>query len=174
VDESFELFVETRLAGLLRLASVLAGDRGTAEDVVQEVLFRASKQWSMIATRQSPDAYVRRMVVNEYLSWRRKWSRVVPMADLVDDRRVPDHAARHADHDDLARRLDQLPARQRSVLVLRYYEGLTDDTIAQILGCSTGTVRSHASRALAALRIEWQSESGQPTPSAISLSGKDT
>jgi len=173
LDETFDLFVETRLPELLRLAGVLAGDRGTAEDVVQEVLFRASRQWSMISTRQSPEAYVRRMVVNEYLSWRRKWSRVVPVAEVIDDRRTPDHAERHAERDDLAERLNQLSARQRSVLVLRYYEGLGDDAIAQILSCSTGTVRSHASRALAALRIDGRGAAPPSIRSAAAAFGKE-
>jgi RNA polymerase sigma-70 factor (sigma-E family) len=156
MDETFDQFAHSRLPGLLRLAGVLAGDRGIAEDVVQEVLFRVSNSWTMISSRDAPDSYVRRMVVNEYLSWRRKWSRIVPVSDVVDERSAPDHADQHADRDDVSRRLDKLPARQRSVLVLRYYEGLTDEAIATILGCSIGTVRSHASRGLASLRIDDQ------------------
>lgn len=115
--ETFEEFVGARLPALLRLAGVLAGDRGIAEDVVQEVLLRASRRWSTIAAASSPDAYVRRMVVNEYVSWRRKWARIVPRAELIDERSVPDHADRHAEHDDLSRRLDRLPARQTWVAV---------------------------------------------------------
>lgn len=155
---TFDEFVADRLPRLLRLAGVLAGDRGIAEDVVQEVLIRASKRWSTIAAAGAPDAYVRRMVVNEYVSWRRKWARLVPRAEVVDERQVPDHADRHAERDDLARRLDRLPVRQRTVLVLRYYEGLGDDDIASALGCSKGTVRSHASRALAVLRVDMHAD----------------
>lgn len=74
--ETFEQFAAARLPGLLRLAGVLAGDRGIAEDVVQEVLLRVSGRWSVIVATTVPEAYVRRMVVNDYLSWRRKWARI--------------------------------------------------------------------------------------------------
>jgi RNA polymerase sigma-70 factor (sigma-E family) len=151
---TFDEFVASRLDALLRLAGVLAGDRLTAEDVVQEVLLRASRQWSRITAAGTPDAYVRRMVVNEYVSWRRKWGRLIPTAEIVDQRQEPDHAERHAERAELAQRLDRLPARQRAVVVLRYYEGMSDEAIAGLLGCSTGTVRSHASRALAVLRVD--------------------
>lgn len=152
----FDEYVTDRLPGLLRLAGVLAGDRATGEDVVQEVLLRASKRWSKICVVGSPDAYVRRMVVNEYVSWRRKWGRLVPHADIVDERVTPDHAEQHAERAELAQLLDRLPARQRAVIVLRYYEGMSDEAIADVLGCSNGTVRSHASRALAVLRLDPQ------------------
>jgi RNA polymerase sigma-70 factor (sigma-E family) len=156
VTVTFDEYVADRLPGLLRLAGVLAGDRATGEDVVQEVLLRASKRWSQICAVGSPDAYVRRMVVNEYVSWRRKWGRLVPQAEVLDERVTPDHAERHAERAELAQLLDRLPARQRAVLVLRYYEGMSDEAIADVLGCSTGTVRSHASRALAVLRVDPQ------------------
>ncbi len=93
------------------------------------------------------------MLVNEHISWRRKWSRLIPHEAVTVEYVESDHADRLADRDLLARLLDRLPPKQRAVVVLRYYEGLGDDAIADILGCSPGTVRSHASRALAALRI---------------------
>ncbi len=156
MSDAFEVYARRELPGLLRLAGVLAGDRATGEDVVQEVLLRASRQWTRICAAGAPDAYVRRMVVNEYISWRRKWARLVPRSDIVDDRVSPDHADQHADHAELAQLLDRLPPRQRAVLVLRYYEGMSDEAVADVLGCSTGTVRSHASRALASLRVDSQ------------------
>jgi RNA polymerase sigma-70 factor (sigma-E family) len=162
---TFDDFVAQRLTTLLRFAGVLCGDKHLAEDVVQDVLLRASAMWPRISALDSPDAYVRRMVVNEYLSWRRKWARVIPRAEVTDERTVPDHADRQADHDDLERRLDQLPGKQGAVIVLRYYEGLADADIARILGCAPGTVRSHASLALAALRI--QMTSPQPARTEI-------
>ena len=151
---TFDEFVDQRLPALLRFAKVLCADRGLAEDVAQEVLLRAHRQWEHIATVGQPEAYVRRMIVNEFLSWRRKWARVTPFAQVPDTRHVPDPAELHADREMLARELGKLPRRQRAVLVLRYYGGLRDEEIAVELGCSAGTVRSHASRALAALRIE--------------------
>jgi RNA polymerase sigma-70 factor (sigma-E family) len=152
---TFDEFTADRLPALLRFAAVLTGDRGLAEDVVQEVLMRTHLRWAKIGTLESPEHYVRRMVVNEYLTWRRRWGRVVPHADppeRVDP--APDHAAIHAERDALRTELDKLPRRQRAVLVLRYYAGMSYSEIADVLGCSPGTVRGYASRALAALRVE--------------------
>lgn len=152
---TFQEFVATRLPGLLRFAAVLTGDRGLAEDVVQEVLLRVHQRWPKVGALDSPEHYVRRMITNEYLSWRRRWSRVVPRAEPpAGPDSVPDHAATHAERDALRIELDKLPRRQRAVLVLRYYAGLSDAQIAEVLGCRAGTVRGYASRALAALRIE--------------------
>jgi RNA polymerase sigma-70 factor (sigma-E family) len=156
VSDTFDTFARRELPGLLRLAGVLAGDRATGEDVVQEVLLRASRHWARICAGGAPQAYVRRMVVNEYVSWRRKWGRLVPSSEIIDERVSPDHAEQQADRAELAQLLDRLPARQRAVLVLRYYEGMSDVAVAEVLGCSTGTVRSHASRALASLRVDSQ------------------
>ncbi|TDO60806.1 RNA polymerase sigma-70 factor (sigma-E family) [Kribbella sp. VKM Ac-2571] len=124
------------------------------EDVVQDVAIKAQRRWDRIGGLDHPEAYLRRMVVNEYLSWRRKWSRYVPRAEIVPDETVADHADRIADRSQLLGELEKLPRRQRAVLVLRYFGGLTDNEIAQTIGCSSGTVRAHASRALATLRIE--------------------
>jgi RNA polymerase sigma-70 factor (sigma-E family) len=149
--------VRTYLPGLLRYATVLVGDGHTAADLVQEVLLRAHQRWNRIALTDRPDLYLRRMVTNEHLSWRRRWHvrTIQPAADDVLVRHGGaggDLAADHADEDAMWRRLEQLPARQRTVLVLRYYEGLADVEIAAVLGTSSATVRSHASRALATLR----------------------
>ena len=151
---TFEDYVMERLPALLRLAGALCGNRHTAEDVVQEVLLRAAGRWEQISAANSPDAYVRRMVINEHRSWRRKWARLIPHPEIVDTRSEPDHAVRHAEYDAMVRRLAQLPARQRAVIVLRYYEGLGDADIAVLVGCSQATVRSHASRALKGLQLD--------------------
>jgi len=152
----FEEFAATRLPAVLRFAGVLTGDRALAEDMVQEVLLRASARWEHIGTVDRPELYVRKMIVNEYLSWRRKTWRILPAGTgaEVDDRRAPDHAFQHAERDALLAELGKLPRRQRAVLVLRYYEGFSDSEIAELLGCTPGTVRGYASRALAALRVE--------------------
>jgi RNA polymerase sigma-70 factor (sigma-E family) len=157
---TFEQFAMARLPSLLRYAVVLTGDRDLAQDVVQEVLARAQVKWRRISEAESPEAYVRRMVLNEYLSWRRSWAaRHVhavgeKLADIDDARGgVDDHAQSVVDADELWRRLAVLGRRQRAVLVLRYYEQLDDDAIADLLGCAPGTVRSHASRALKILRL---------------------
>lgn len=152
----FDELVSQRLAAVLRFAAVLTGDRASAEDVVQEVLIRVHQHWEAISRLDQPEAYIRKMIVNEFVSSRRRLWRLVPSGrgSEVDDRVAPDHAASHAERDALLSELAKLPRQQRAVLVLRYYEQLPDSAIAEILGCATGTVRSRASRALAALRIE--------------------
>lgn len=152
----FEEFAAARLPAVLRFAAVLTGDRALAEDVVQEVLIRAHKRWARISSYDRPELYVRKMVVNEYLSWRRRSSRIIPSGSScdVDDRLAPDHAVQHAERTALVAELGKLPRRQRAVLVLRYYEGLPDRQIAEVLGCTPGTVRGYACRALATLRVE--------------------
>jgi RNA polymerase sigma-70 factor (sigma-E family) len=153
---TFEEFAAARLPAVLKFAAVLTGDRGLAEDVVQEVLIRASGRWPAIACLDWPEAYVRKMIVNEFLSWRRRSWRLVPSGagTDVDGRATPDPAADYGERDAIVAELAKLPRRQRAVLVLRYYEGLSDPEIAEALGCRPATVRGYACRALAALRIE--------------------
>jgi RNA polymerase sigma-70 factor (sigma-E family) len=159
----FDEFAATRLSAVLRFAGVLTGDRALAEDIVQEVLLRAHRHWPHIGEMDRPELYIRKMVLNEYLSWRRRSWRLIPggAGQDVDTRLAPDHALGHAERDALLTELGKLPRRQRAVLVLRYYEGLPDSEIASALGCAPGTVRGYASRALAALRVEM-------TPHAVS------
>jgi RNA polymerase sigma-70 factor (sigma-E family) len=152
---TFDEYVQARLPVLLRFATVLTGDRGLAEDVVQEVLVRAHSRWQRVSGVAAPDLYVRRMIVNEFISWRRRWGRVVPVETVVPARSdTPDHAWVHAEREELAMRLARLPRRQQTVLVLRFYEDLSDVEIADLLGCRPATVRGYAARALAALRAE--------------------
>ena len=158
---TFEEFAAARLPGLLRYAVVLTGDRDLAQDVVQEVLARAQVRWSKIQRADNPDSYVRQMVLNEYLSWRRKWAvrNIQSVGErLIDlsDRRggSKDHADAVVDNDDLWHRLATLPRKQRAVLVLRYYEQLHDEEIAYLLNCAPTTVRSNASKALKSLRLQ--------------------
>ncbi len=155
----FEEFTQARLPALPRYAAVLTGNRELAQDVVQEVLTRALVRWRRIAGLDEPYAYVRTMVTNEYLSLRRR--RVVRTVALTYEAldgpeapALPDRASEHGDREELWRQLATLPRQQRAVLVLRYYEGLSDPEISEVLGCRPGTVRSYASRALATLRVE--------------------
>lgn len=159
---TFEEFTTARLPALLRFAGVLTGDRALAEDVAQEVLIRVQAGWGRIGAMDRPELYVRKMIVNEFLSWRRRSWRLVPAgrATDIDDRHCPDHAFAHAERAALITELAKLPRRQRAVLALRYYEGLSDNEISEVLGCTPGTVRGYASRALAALRVQV----AQPAP----------
>ena len=156
---TFEEFAAMGMPGVLRFAAVLTGDRATAEDLAQEVLIRAYSRWDRIGGLDRPEFYVRKMILNEYLGWRRRSARQIPAGgtDIELASTAPDHAAEYTERDALLAELGKLPRRQRAVLVLRYYEDRCDSEIAELLGCSAGTVRSHASRALAALRLEMNS-----------------
>lgn len=156
---TFDEYVRVYLPRLTRFAAVLTADRSVAEDVLHSVLARACGHWERIAAADSPHAYVRRMIVNEHLSWHRRQSRVVLLADLDDLIPAgPDPAGEHAQRVDLLARVQKLPARQRAAIVLRYYEGLDDAEIAQTLGCGLSTVRSNIARALASLRIDVEAD----------------
>jgi len=151
----FEEFVVQRGAALFRLAFLLTRDGALAEDLVQEALAKAHRHWDRVSAADRPEAYVRRIVVNEVVSWRRRRShREIPslIPDVADPR--PDTTDTLLERDALWRRLGTLPTRQRTVLVLRYYEGLSDAEIADVLDCPPGTVRSLAARAFSTLRSD--------------------
>jgi RNA polymerase sigma-70 factor (sigma-E family) len=154
MGESFEEYVTGRGPALPRVAYLLTQDRHRAEDLLQEVLVKAHRRWWRI---EAPDRYVRRAILDEYLSWRRRRSSHEAALDTLPDTAVPgdgggDPAGPQADRDAMRAALARLPRRQRAVLVLRYYEDLDNSEIADLLGCEVATVRSLASRALAALR----------------------
>ena len=157
MDElGFVDFASTELDGLLRYASALTGDRELARDLVQDVLQKAYLRWAVVAAADRPRAYVRTMITREFLSWRRRWSTrnlVLAFGDLPDGPPVADHAVGIAERDAVWRQLTTLPLRQRTVLVLRYYERSTDAEIADTLGCTPATVRGYAARALTKLRM---------------------
>jgi RNA polymerase sigma-70 factor (sigma-E family) len=150
--EGFREFVAARSATLLRTAWMLTGDGQLAEDLLQTALARTWPHWSRVRDGQ-PDAYVRRVMVRVHGAWwRRRWRGETPTAQVpevagadayagVDDRAV------------LAAALARLPTRQRQVVVLRYYDDLPEREVAALLGCSVGTVKSHAARGLVKLRV---------------------
>ncbi|HEV7205798.1 MAG TPA: sigma-70 family RNA polymerase sigma factor [Jatrophihabitans sp.] len=152
-DETLAQLVTTSGDRLLRLAYQLTHDRAAAEDVVQEALMNIHRSWRRrLPEIENVEAYARRAVVNEYL--RRK--RLHASSEIVTER-VPETGRASAeqtivDRDELWRALGALPARQRAVLVLRYYEDLPDHRIAELVDAKEATVRSLASRALIALR----------------------
>jgi RNA polymerase sigma-70 factor (sigma-E family) len=150
---SFEEFVRDRGGPLLAFATALCGERGLAEDVSQEVFLRAQARWASVGVMEFPEAYVRKMLVNEFLGWQRKWGRVRPQAEVEPLIHLPDHAAAHAERDALLAEIGKLPARQRAVIALRYYADLSDEEIADALGCRTSSVRTYCSRALRTLRV---------------------
>jgi RNA polymerase sigma factor (sigma-70 family) len=155
---SFEQYATRHLPAMLGTARAVCADDALAEDLVQDVLIKLSKNWASISQMDAVDAYVRRMLVNEYLSWRRTWSRLLPFAEPDRQRRgaestSEDFASAHAELDVLLREIRRLPARQRAVIGRRYFADLSDEQIADVLGCSQSTVRVHAGRALTALLV---------------------
>ncbi len=154
----FDEWVAARGDALYRLAYVLTGNRADAEDAVQDALARALPRWSRISEAEDPDAYVRRMVVNAHTSWWRRFRRSEsPVAevrpDAADDPDVEEH-------DRVWRACLALPPDQRVAVVLRYYEQLDYDEIADLTGVREGTVRSRVSRGLAGLRAELEGDHG--------------
>lgn len=152
--------VAVRGQALLRFAYLLCGDAHLAEDLVQTVLARAYTKWSRVGTADRLEPYVRRMIVNEHLSWRRRRASGEVVVAAPDDAERPDAAQAVVDRDQVWRLLATLPRRQRAVLVLRYYEDMTDAAIADALGCAESAVRAYASRALATLRLDEEARRG--------------
>ena len=153
---AFEDFVQARSAALFRTALLLTGqDRASAEDLLQICLERAYRHWGRIARAgEDPERYARRILVNA-ANDRWRWlgrRREQPLTLAGSREAVPDRTAEVVDRDVLLRALAVLPQRQRSVLVLRFFDDLDDREIAAMFGCSPGTVRSHISRGLARLR----------------------
>lgn len=147
---SFDGFVEAKSARLWRSAYLLTGDEQKAEDLLQTALVKAWRRWSSVARDGAVEGYVRRILVTTYTDWkRRKWNAELPTASMPEPR---------SDQDDLDVRRDVLAALatlskgQRAVIVLRFFDDLTERETADLLGCSIGTVKSQTSRALAALR----------------------
>jgi RNA polymerase sigma-70 factor (sigma-E family) len=155
---SFEEYVAARGTALLRTAWLLTGDHQRAEDLVQTALGKTWPHWSRIAETGAGayDAYVRRVMMTTYIAWwRRRWNAEYPTAELPEPTvRGTDSSAESATalRRDMLTALAQLPRGQRAVVVLRYFEDLSEAQTAETLGCSVGTVKSQCSRALAALR----------------------
>lgn len=152
VDDGFGAFVAARGDALWRSAWLLTGDHQLAEDLVQTALAKSWRAWAKVGP-DGYEAYVRRVLFTTYVSWwRRKWRGERPTGELPE---VATGAAAtaHADaRGDLVAALAELPRGQRAVVVLRYFEDLTEQQTADVLGVSVGTVKSQCSRALTALR----------------------
>ncbi|GAA1668208.1 SigE family RNA polymerase sigma factor [Kribbella sp. NPDC056951] len=154
----FEEYVSARGQELVRLGFTVSGDYQRAEDLAQIALMQAFRSWRKVRKADDPHHYVRRILVNEYLSMTRRRSFTeAPTADVDPHSTVPDPATGIVDSDDLWHALQELSARERVVLVLRYYQDLDDRTIAELLGIKPSSVRATASRGLATLRQSRQS-----------------
>lgn len=151
-DADFSAYMSARQPALYRTAYLLAGDHAGAEDLLQNAFAKLYLSWDRIRDREALDGWVRRVMVNEHNSlWRRAWKRREHSTDTM-----PETGTHDAYDDGLGGALwsfvQSLPPRQRAVIVLRYYEQLSEAEIADILGISVGTVKSQASRALAGMR----------------------
>jgi RNA polymerase sigma-70 factor (sigma-E family) len=159
----FSSFVAARWSALVRTAYLLTGDFHEAEDVVQSTLAKVYPHWSKLR-EETADAYVRRALVNNNRSRHRRRRVAQLLMPFVPDRPAADSGRGDlAERDLLVSLLAELPERQRAVVVLRYWEDLPAEEVAELLGCSVGTVKSQASRALAKLREHPELEPFAPT-----------
>jgi RNA polymerase sigma-70 factor (sigma-E family) len=160
---AFDALLLTRSRPLLRAAYALTSDWAQAEDLLQTALTKTYLRWHALDDVEAGEAYLRRVMFTTYARWwRRKWRGEVPTEQL------PDRAG-HDDYADADRReslrcaLATLPRRQRAVLVLRFFEDMTEAQVAETLGISVGTVKSTTAKALAKLRVRDDLSEGPPT-----------
>jgi RNA polymerase sigma-70 factor (sigma-E family) len=158
-NDDFTAFVTAQLPGLLRFGHLLTGDPAAAEDLVQSALAKTHLRWSQLREPAAATAYVRTAMARQHSNVR---SRLMARERVVAD--VPDQLSEAAAYDEVDERdamwsaLARLGPRQRAVLVLRYYERLSEREIAEVLRCSTGTVKSQCSKGLARLRAQLDQE----------------
>lgn len=157
---TYEEYVATRWATLYRTAYLMTGNHADAEDVVQTALVKVYAAWSKVTAADAPESYVRRILTNTFLSSRRPLR--VTRERLVDQ--LPETSVTPAGSEDrlsIWPHVASLPPKQRAVVVLRYYEDLSEQQIADALGCSTGTVKSNASLALKSLKARMTAAEGE-------------
>jgi RNA polymerase sigma-70 factor (sigma-E family) len=151
--DGFRDFVQARSSALLRSGWLLTGDWTSAEDLVQTALAAAWPRWPDLRRQDAPELYVRKIMVNTFLRWRqRRWNGEIATGRLPESPSHGDVFAQVDARQSLLAALDRLPARQRAVVVLRYFADQTESQTAAAMGCSVGAVKSHAAKALARLR----------------------
>jgi RNA polymerase sigma-70 factor (sigma-E family) len=149
----FVMLVRARSDALVRTARLLTGSWQSAEDLVQAALLRTWQHWEQLTDPAAAEAYARQVMVRLSATWwRRRWHGEVPAPTMPEVRDQADVARTVGVRTDLAVALAKLPARQRAAVVLRYYEDLSEQQAAALLGCSVGAVKSNAARGLAKLR----------------------
>jgi RNA polymerase sigma-70 factor (sigma-E family) len=151
--EGFGDFAAARSVALLRSAWLLTGDEATAYDLVRVALVKTRARWAWLARQDAPEAYVRRMMLSTFLTWRwQRWHGGLPDA-VGPGRPEPGDAPGEADmRRAVSHALRTLPPRQRAMVVLRFFDDLTEAQAADVLGCSVGTVQSQTAQALSRLR----------------------
>jgi RNA polymerase sigma-70 factor, ECF subfamily len=166
VEAEFRQFVAARSASLQRTAYLLVGDWAHAEDVLQTALTKTYLAWKRLGEIEAVDAYARRVLVTTATSWwRRRWHGERP-TDVMPERSAPDRYDQELERQTMWRQVQSLPVRQRAVLVLRFYEDLTEAETARVLGVAVGTVKSQTARALASLRSRLVQSGVEPAGTA--------
>ncbi|WP_080636128.1 SigE family RNA polymerase sigma factor [Salinispora mooreana] len=163
-EDEISEFVRARYARLLRIAYLLCGDHGRAEDLVQTTLTKVALAWSRLD--DDVDHYTHRVLTNTFISARRRRSWFERPSVVAADQPGPDQFAAVDDRDLLRRALARLPARQRAAVVLRHYEDLSEEQTAAALGCAVGTVKSLTSRGLRSLRADLDAV-GRPAKACV-------
>lgn len=154
-EAAFSAFVRARSGGLRRTAWLLTGEWASADDLVQTALMRVWQRWSAIEHAEAAEAYTRRTVFRVYLGWRRRrWTGELALGWVPEQAEPGDIANEHAERSVVLAALARLPRQQRAVVVLRYFDDLSEQDAAVILGCSVGAVKTHAARARRTLRAD--------------------
>lgn len=171
VEREFAEFFGRTWPFLFRTTYAVAGDVGSAEDALQSAYAKAYASWRRVRAADDPQAYVRRMAINELLGTRRRawWKSERSVADPSPTASLSSHEPSVVERDEMWSIVSALPPRQRAVIVLRYYEDFSEAQIADTLGCSRGTVKSQASAALATLRA---AGIGLTEPAASPMAGE--
>ena len=171
VEDGFDRLLRDRSAALLRTAFLLTGDRFLAEDLLQTALAKTYLRWSSLRDEAAGEAYVRKVLVSVYTRWwQRKWNGERP-TDVLPDIDLVDPYGEADEREYVRALLADLPRRQRAVIVLRFYEDMSEKDIAEALGISAGTVKSTASAALTRLRTMVADESAAEVPESVVARG---
>lgn len=147
-EDRFTEFVRAHTASLFKTAYLMTGDYQRAEDVLQAALVRVYRHWPRVDTMDRPAGYARKVVVNQSISWWRRRSSREPLLRMRDEPAWDGRVDDFAEHERVWKAVLSLPQRQRAVLVLRYYEDMTEAEIAEILAIAPGTVKSHSHAAV--------------------------
>ena len=154
-DRDFTAYVQARQGSLIRFACFVSGDPDLSKDLVQTALLKAYLHWDRISHLDAPDAYIRKIIVNEHMSWwRPAWRRREVISSPLVAFSNPTALENHPHDAELWAQIVALSPMQRAIVVLRFYEDLTETQTADCLGCSIGTVKTHSSRAMERLRAK--------------------
>lgn len=163
-EAAFHEFVAARSSSLFRTALLVMGDHQLAQDLLQESLVKTYVAWPRLRDVGHAEAYARRVIVTTMISWRRRRSFYERPIEAMPEVVMADAADAVAGHTDLWIHLHALPPRQRTAVVLRYCEDLSEARTAELMGCSLGSVKRHASNGLATLRDRMGGQLTLPAP----------